>query len=217
MTCFREVRKNWGTFRNATDKQGELKDCLPACNDQTHILTTTTSSFPNYNTFAQDERDFCSLFLKLNSSCLHRYKRIHLERKYGPDFCRTVLNESYMYERCRVWPETYSVETTDSAYDVRNISRQLKDFMFRYAKDNVVKISIFFNDPVIKKIIRDLKLSLIMFLANVGGILGLAMGASIITLFEFFYHTGRLLSLCSWRVLPRIRKSLIPYYSTRLT
>ena len=64
------------------------------------------------------------------------------------------------------------------------------------------------------QVVRDLKLSLIMFLANVGGILGLAMGASIITLFEFVYHCGRMLSLASWRFVPSFRKGLLPRYTT---
>ncbi len=217
LTCFKEVRRKWGIYQNATDKNGKVKPCLPACNDQTHILTTTSSAFPNYNTFVQDERDFCSIFLKLNSSCRHEFKQIHLDEKYGAEFCETVLGQAHQYTKCIRWPETYAAEISDSAYDVANISLELKNFMYQYTRDNISKISIFFNDPVIKKVIRDLKLSLIMFLANVGGILGLAMGASIITLFEFLYHAGRLLSLCSWRVMPRVRRSMVPRYSTRYT
>jgi len=81
---------------------------------------------------------------------------------------------------------------------------------FEYARANVAKINIFFNDPAIKKVVRDIKLSRIMFTANVGGILGLAMGASVITLFEVLYHLCRLLVLATSGLAPKIRRSLIP-------
>jgi len=85
---------------------------------------------------------------------------------------------------------------------------------YEYARKNMAKISIFINDPAVKKVIRDLKLSLIMFLSNVGGILGLAMGASVVTLFEVVYHLCRLLSLCSYGFIPKVRRSMLPQYPT---
>lgn len=184
---------------------------------QTHILTTTTSAFPNYNTFADDSRDFCTIFLKLNSSCHHEYKRIHLDAKYGEYFCRIISKHSKVLENCSKWPKNYLRDSREQAYDKDSVNAEIKELLFMYAKDNVAKVSLFFNEPVIKKEIRDIKLSRVMFMANVGGILGLAMGASIITLFEVLYHVGRLVSLCGWRITPTLRKSLIPHYSTRMS
>jgi hypothetical protein len=44
------------------------------------------------------------------------------------------------------------------------------------------------KDPAVTLIKRDQKIPLIWFVANVGGIMGLCMGCSLVTLFEVGHH-----------------------------
>ena len=44
------------------------------------------------------------------------------------------------------------------------------------------------QDPVVTKIMRDQKIPVIAFVANTGGLLGLCMGFSLVSVFEVLYH-----------------------------
>ena len=57
----------------------------------------------------------------------------------------------------------------------------------RYIEDNVVKINIYIRDPYVREIKRDVKISTTTFLSNIGGLLGLCQGFSIISLIEILY------------------------------
>ena len=45
-----------------------------------------------------------------------------------------------------------------------------------------------FQDPVVTTIMRDQKIPVIAFVANTGGLLGLCMGFSLVSVFEILYH-----------------------------
>ena len=47
-----------------------------------------------------------------------------------------------------------------------------------------------FQDPVVTRIIRDEKIPIISFVANTGGLLGLCMGFSLVSVFEIMFHCG---------------------------
>ena len=56
-----------------------------------------------------------------------------------------------------------------------------------YAKENVAKVNIYLRDPFVKRIVREEKISIITFIGSVGGLLGLFMGFSVVSLFEIIY------------------------------
>ena len=56
-----------------------------------------------------------------------------------------------------------------------------------YAKENVAKVNIYLRDPFVKRIVREEKISIITFIGSVGGLLGLFMGFSVVSLFEILY------------------------------
>ena len=58
----------------------------------------------------------------------------------------------------------------------------------KYSKDNLVAINIFFPNPFVNRMIRDVKITMNDFIGNVGGLLGLCMGFSVISLAEIVYH-----------------------------
>ena len=57
----------------------------------------------------------------------------------------------------------------------------------QYARENIAKVHIYLKDPFVKEIIREEKITIIQFIGSVGGLLGLFMGLSFISLVEIFY------------------------------
>ncbi len=61
-------------------------------------------------------------------------------------------------------------------------------------------VRVYIKQPVVTRIVRDERLPVIWFVANCGGILGLCMGFSIVTVFEVLHYLGRtVLHLCKKR------------------
>ena len=63
----------------------------------------------------------------------------------------------------------------------------IKKSVNHYAKENVAKVNIYLRDPFVKRIVREEKISIITFIGSVGGLLGLFMGFSVVSLFEILY------------------------------
>ena len=64
----------------------------------------------------------------------------------------------------------------------------LEDDIFFYAKKNLAVVNVYIKDPVVTRILRDQKIPIIAFVANTGGLLGLCMGFSLVSVFEVLYH-----------------------------
>ncbi len=56
--------------------------------------------------------------------------------------------------------------------------------MFRYARDNLVKVSIYIKDPYVSKYITEEKITEIAFVGTIRGVLGLFLGFSFISAVE---------------------------------
>ena len=82
--------------------------------------------------------------------------------------------------------------------DVRN----LEEDIFVYAKKNLAVVNVYIKDPVVTRIMRDQKIPVIAFVANTGGLLGLCMGFSLVSLFEIFYHVLGAVAKW-WKTLPK--------------
>ena len=67
------------------------------------------------------------------------------------------------------------------------VSKLLRDTLYNYARENLALVNIYIKQPVVTKILRDQRVPIIWFVANCGGILGLCMGFSIVTVFEVFH------------------------------
>ena len=65
--------------------------------------------------------------------------------------------------------------------------------MYTYARENLAKVHIYIQAPVVTKIVRDQRIPVIWFVANCGGILGLCMGFSIVTVFEVLHYLAKML------------------------
>jgi hypothetical protein len=72
--------------------------------------------------------------------------------------------------------------------DKLDTKKSLVNFLFSYAKENLAVLNLYIKDPYYTRLIRAESISTISFIANAGGLLGLCMGMSFVSLFELFYH-----------------------------
>ena len=64
-----------------------------------------------------------------------------------------------------------------------------ENFIFEYSKSNIAVLNIFIKDPFYSKIKRDEQMTTISFIGNAGGLMGLCLGLSMISIFEMFYYS----------------------------
>ena len=85
----------------------------------------------------------------------------------------------------------------------------LEEIIFRYAKHNLAVVNVYIKDPVVTRILRDQKIPIIAFVANTGGLLGLCMGFSLVSLFEIVYHLLGALKKMWWPPPPAANEGQI--------
>ncbi len=163
--------------------------CLSACKDQINHVAVTSSDFPNRETFVRRD-EFCLTVAKLWRTCESK-KKVFLEAKF-PKVCKalakvkeraqpagvSVCGSDLRWDPIRLW----GFSPTDA--DVIN----LEEIVFQYAKHNLAVVNVYIKDPVVTSIQRDQKIPIIGFVANTGGLLGLCMGFSLVSVFELLYH-----------------------------
>ncbi len=66
--------------------------------------------------------------------------------------------------------------------------KDFTEFLFQYAAENFAVLYIFIKDPYYTLILKDESMSIISFIGNAGGLVGLSMGLSFVSVFEVFYH-----------------------------
>ena len=142
---------------------------------QINEVAVTTSRLPNRETFLE-WNEFCLVLQKLIHTC-QGWKRPLLDDHY-PHLCAVILelpqNESLICQQVRHMSN-------------KTMSRILRDTLYDYARENLALVNIYIKQPVVTKILRDQRIPIIWFVANCGGILGLCMGFSIVTVFEVFH------------------------------
>ena len=69
-----------------------------------------------------------------------------------------------------------------------NIQDTMNDFVHKYAMENVAVIKLFVKDPYYTNNKRDVAITITTFIGNAGGLMGLCLGLSFISLFEVVYH-----------------------------
>ena len=102
---------------------------------------------------------------KIKESCspkgtVFSQKRILLETRY-PNICSHFKNVSGDDE-----------------------SKEFIENVIQYTEDNVAKIRVFITTPHVTEIVRDERMSFTTLISNIGGLLGVCIGFSIISLAE---------------------------------
>ncbi len=232
LRCMNEIFSRLGEYNevieadaDATSGQPQKKRCLAACKNQVCLnkesflknmffnrnnalflfqineVAVTTSRLPNKETFLQ-WADFCVVVAKLVKTC-QGWKRPELDDRY-PRMCErlsAINSTGDVYDRS-------GIKLCKAIRSARDDT--LIDSLHAYARQNLALVNIYIKQPVVTRILRDQRIPVIWFVANCGGILGLCMGFSIVTVFEVLHCLCKFLSgsISRWisTNIPSLRK-----------
>ena len=154
--------------------------CLQRCDVQSETIMTTTSNFPNRETFLY-RPEFCFVLQKIARICINPVQRLVFEKKVTlQDCCRQVLELNNTLSVC---------DETDRANVTLAASKpEILEFLLDYASKNLAILNLFIRDPYYTKYLKSEQITSISFIGNAGGLLGLCMGMSFVSIFELFYH-----------------------------
>lgn len=211
LLCMNTILRDIGshTHVRTQDEAGQVvwKPCLFACKDQSYTTAVTTSTFPNMHTFLGGP-EFCLMVRKLGSSCAtsknttldEQYPRLCALLKAFPRLCEPDgdqhghgLDEMLATNGSIIHPDSSNQDVLQILVGNNNGSLRrdglvLVRLLHRYAREDLLLANIYIKDPAVTMIRRDQKIPVIWFVANVGGILGLCMGCSLVTIFEVLHH-----------------------------
>jgi hypothetical protein len=153
--------------------------CLQRCDFQTNSFVLSSTAYPSETGFPFTE-EFCYVFQKIVRICNgNPYQRKVFELKYPIMSCDefTSLNKTVALCDSKSTPN-YTLIMQSNIYK----------FVHDYAKTNIALLTIFIKDPFYVKLKRDEQMTVLSFIGNAGGLLGLCMGLSLISVFEVFYY-----------------------------
>lgn len=154
--------------------------CLQRCDIQSETIMTTTSNFPNRETFLY-RQEFCYVLQKIARICSNPIQKLVFEQKVTmKDCCKQILELNNTLKVC----DEFDRANVTLAYS----KPEIIDFLFDYASKNLAILNLFIRDPYYTKYLKSEQISVISFIGNAGGLLGLCMGMSFVSIFELFYH-----------------------------
>lgn len=168
----------------ALNSQNVSKKCHQRCELQTETPTFTSSVFPIESTFSK-HHFYCLTLTKLARICNDSYRAKIFEDSL--DFssvitCKEILNGRHNSKLC------LNSDVAPNATLVKQ-NHELSNFILKYARNNLALLNVLIKDPYYTLIKRDEQITLITFMANAGGLMGLCMGLGVVSIFEIFYHT----------------------------
>ena len=183
LTCMNDILYRIDQYDHV-DVDGKKMKCRSSCEDQVNNLFVTSSHYPNANTFRYRE-EFCILLQRILSKC-NSSKRRTLENRY-PNICVELSPLS------KILPSVYcpNNEWNPRESGIENCTESkcvIEDTILHYAKNNLVMLHVLIKEPYVKRYVKDEKMPIISYIANIGGLLGLWLGFSIITGVEMVYH-----------------------------
>lgn len=155
------------------------KPCLQNCEFQMNQLALTDGYFPNQENFPF-RREFCLTMKKIVKICLDPFKIISFEERYIRVItCQQILDAHHQDGMCKdILPSMTHLQ--DNKY--------ISEFLHRYAHENMAYVKLYIRDPFYTQIIKDKAVTTTSFIGNTGGLLGLSMGFSFVTICEILYH-----------------------------
>jgi len=115
----------------------------------------------------------------MSNICNNTFQRVIFEARYKPMTCKEIL-ETNSSKICNALNEANATMV--------QAKKDFTEFLFQYASENFAVLYIFIKDPYYTLIKKDESMSTISFIGNAGGLLGLCMGLSFVSIFEVVYH-----------------------------
>ena len=160
------------------------KRCMAACRDQTFFTSESTALFPARETFRHTPA-FCHVVRKLGDTCSTGERRKALENRF-PRICEKV-SQVLSNKACEKLYTPDKIPTWDNG-----IKDEFSATILSYTRQNVALVTVFMDKPYCVKILQEVKFTTISLIGNIGGILGLCLGGSLVSLVEvvWFCLTG---------------------------
>lgn len=171
-------------------RKGQMEKCLSHCNEIKYDTVVSQAKFPTMQTFLQ-RREFCVIFRKILKVC---------NRSIQKKLLKSWLRYEYLSGKgmnCTKLEELHDKKSfckNDNFIDEKQRTELLEEhpedwkFLLHYTRENVALLRIYFKDPYYTKIVRDESISLRDFIGTAGGVIGLFLGFSMLSLVEFLYH-----------------------------
>ena len=170
-------------FAFTVNRLNKTQRCLQRCDLQLETMMTTTSRFPNKETFPY-RHELCYVLQKVAKICSDPVKKIIFEPNLKNGIkCSDILEMSNSRYVCSANDEANATAIESRA--------SIVDFLFNYAHDNLAVLYVYIKDPYYTSITKDENIPFISFVGNAGGLLGLCLGLSFVSVFEIVYHLAR--------------------------
>ena len=147
-----------------------------------------------------EREEFCILVEKLIRTCKSKGK-YYVLTKFYPSLCFLLWEIRNITVTTRTLPMCHQMKWSpqDMGFDDTDPRIQnVEGLIYFYAKSNLAVVNIYIKEPVVTNIWRDQKTPVINFIAYTGGLLGLCMGFSLVSLFEILYYTFKTLPWKKW-------------------
>ena len=216
---FTKVNARIGHEKVTTTTDGQEIECQVACQRQENDISVSTQGFPA-DSFVHT-REFWLVVYKLYWSCKNEknnngFKRPGLDKKY-PSLC--PFFDEYFYSKDDIKSKIEVLKDAGGSKEFLNwqveelrfskleaklgmTKAKQEEFMqsvMTYSRDNLARVVLFIQKPFVVSYLHDPVMSYLQLVANMGGLMGLCMGFSIVSVAEIFYHLALhpLIALCS--------------------
>ena len=188
MSCARYFVLNIGNDEKGLDRTfneqtQEDETCYQRCSFQTEVTMPTASEYPQRNTF-EGRDEVCLVIKKIQKICQNPVK-------YGvfESFYRN--HEEFRSNLCQLVDSDLDKGICNDDHTQRDPDKQINPVLYKFAlvygKENLTKMKIFFKDPFYTEYIKNEEMPMISFLGNVGGLMGLLTGFSVVSASEILY------------------------------
>ena len=219
--AFRKVNARIGHEKVTTTVDGQEVECQVACQRQENDISVSTQGFPG-KAFVHT-REFWLVVYKLFWSCKNEnnkygFKRPGLDANY-PSLCS--FYDDYFYTKDDIKSKFEAFDDFGGSKEFLNwqiqelrfskleaklglTKEKQKEFIqsvMTYCRDNLARVVLFIQKPFVVSYLHDQVMSYLQLVANMGGLMGLCMGFSVVSVAEIFYHLALhpLLEMCTWK------------------
>ena len=183
VACLKEVNTELGKWNEVVDTlTNTTRTCMAACEATSYSDTmVSTSSYPSMGSFMLT-RESCILAKKLVSTCEDE-RHVSLIEWY-PNICNQIDYLKKTNGLCvdNEWKQESLKNQSDFDFD------EFSSTLTRYAKDNIAFVKLYMREPFAEVLQVSVKTTVLDYISNIGGLMGLCMGFSLVTVAEILYH-----------------------------
>ena len=173
--CYRDIWLQGGTgyIQGQGNNHNDKIPYLAPCEETKFAFRVSENDFPDSRAFRTDV-NFCRLVDKLKDSCENEKR--HVLALEHPNLCPAVA----MLEGK---PCSNEALTNLTELDEYRLEREVSE----YASRNLVKLDVFYSTHTARKYVWEEKMSIWSFVGDLGGLMGLFLGLSFISLAEIVF------------------------------